>query len=203
MPRASSLGMRFLAHVSVLLVIGSSNAQISKIQKPPDVLVFNARWWNQAYNDEQQGFIYGYLDCRPWPKAAKASVDDYQNAVTKALGTGKGNDARDVAKAIQQAAATLKSRDIRGGENYTERHGFLDGEWWGEDGRQPWPSGLADADRGYVEGYLECAAIPATARAVSRYQTAINRHYARGRHSHDKIANVLQPLLSHPVSSQP
>jgi hypothetical protein len=52
-------------------------------------------------------------------------------------------------------------------------------------------------------GYLECSSVPVTAHAMRRYQTAINQHYACGSHSHDKIANVLQPLLNPPASSQP
>jgi hypothetical protein len=166
------------------------------------VLRFDAKWWHQADSDEQQGFIYGYLDCRQPPKAVKASIVDYQNAVTEALGTGKTSDPDAVTKAIEHAGTTLKSRDTRGAENYTETHGFLDGEWWG-DFNGPRPSGVASNDKGYVEGYLECSSAPVTLRAVRRYQTAISQHYASGRHSHDKIANVLQPLLKPPVSSQP
>ena len=60
---------------------------------------------------------------------------------------------------------------------------FLDGEWWGSLARR----------RGY-EGHLG-ASPPVTAHTVHRYQTAIDRHFASGRHDHDKIANVLLPLL--------
>jgi hypothetical protein len=182
-------------------VIGSSLGQIPSTTKTPYVLRFNSKWWQRANSEEQQGFIYGYLDCQQSPKSAKAPILDYQNAVSEALGSGKATGPDAVTEAVQHAAATLKSRDIRGGENYTEPHGFLDGEWWGD--VSPRSSEIASNDKGYVEGYLECASTPVTAKAVRRYQMAINHHYARAHHSHDKIANVLQALLKSTVNSQP
>ncbi|MDW5265211.1 MULTISPECIES: hypothetical protein [Acidobacteriaceae] len=183
------------------MAIGSSLGQVSSAIQISNALHFDATWWNQVYSEEQQGFIYGYLDCRPSPKTAKASIVDYQNAVTEELRTGKSGDRDAVAKAIQHAAATLKSGDIQGGENYTEPHGFLDGEWWGDfSGSRPLD--IALNNKGYVEGYLVCSSIPVTVYTVRRYQSAIDRHYSGGRHSHDKIANVLQPLMKPPTNSQ-
>jgi hypothetical protein len=57
-------------------------------------------WWHRATVDEQQGFIYGYLDCRQLPKAAKASISDYRDAVTLAMKSGGTRDANAVTKAI-------------------------------------------------------------------------------------------------------
>ncbi len=131
----------------MVVAIGSCLGQTPSTSKAPDVLRFDAKWWSEASSEEQQGFIYGYLDCRPSSKTAKASIIDYQNAVTKALGTGKSSDPEAVAKAIQHSAVTLKSRDTRGGENYNELHGFLDGEWWG-DFSGPRPSDVGSNDKG-------------------------------------------------------
>jgi hypothetical protein len=109
------------------------------------------------------------------------------------------SDAPDaVTAALHLAWKTMKSQAIeKGAEVFAGPHGFLDGEWWGSFRGRPWPSALADADRGYLEGYLECAASPVTVEAVRSYQASINQHYASGRHEHDKIADVLRQLLNH------
>jgi hypothetical protein len=165
-------------------------------------LRFDAKWWQHSESDEQQGFIYGYTDCRQPPKSSNASIVEYQNAVSAMMESQKMNDPNAVTKAIEQAWTTLKSSDIRGGENYGRPRGCLDGEWWGGFEGKPWPPNLADDDGGYLEGYLECSSAPVTAQAVHRYQAALNRHYASGRYEHDKIADVLQGLLKSSLSSQ-
>lgn len=193
---------RFLSITIVAgLTLGFPICHVDSVASGPRVLRFDAEWWKQANSSEQQGFIYGYWDCRQPSKAAKASIDDYQQAVSAALGTERNADPDAVTKAIEYAWTTLKSRDTRGGEFYSGPHGYLDGEWWGEY-TDSWPSNVAEMDRGYVEGYLECSSTPVTVQTVRRYQTAINQHYASGLHSHDKIADVLHPLLKPPVTSQ-
>lgn len=182
------------------LTFGCSVGQVQGAASDPGLLRFDAEWWQHTNSDEQQGFIYGYQDCRQPPKAAKASIDDYQKAVSAAVGTGKSSDPDVVTKAIEHAWTTLRARDTRGGENYSGPHGYLDGEWWGSF-QGPWPSNIADADRGYLEGYLECSSPPVTVKVVRRYQVSLNQHYASGRHDHDKIADVLKRLLKPPTTS--
>jgi hypothetical protein len=160
----------------------------------PTSLRFDVNWWQQANSDEQQGFIYGYIDCRRPSKSAGASIVDYQNAVSAILKQKETNSSGEVTEAIDRALTVLKSKASRSGENYSGLHGFLDGEWWGEfSGSRPWK--IASNDRGYVEGYLACGTAPVTDETVREYQSAINRYYALGHHSHDKIADVLQRLL--------
>jgi len=182
------------------LSFGCSLGQVQGSAIDPRPLRFDAGWWQHASGDEQQGFIYGYQDCRQPPKAAKASIDDYQKAVSAAVGDGANSDPDVVTKAIEHAWTNLKSRDTRGGENYSGPHRYLDGEWWGSFSGE-WPSNIAATDRGYLEGYLACASSPVRVKAVRRYQAAINQHYASGRHDHDKVADVLQRLLKPPTSS--
>jgi hypothetical protein len=168
----------------------------------PDVLRFDAQWWKEAKSDEQQGFIYGYIDCRKPAKAAKASINDYRDAVTTAMNSQRSRHATSVTQAIEHAWKSLESQPSRkNAEVFAGPHGFLDGEWWGGFSG-PWPPNVVDADRGYLEGYLECASAPVTIQAVRRYQTAINRHYASGHHDHDKIANVIQSLLKYAPGAQ-
>jgi|HubBroStandDraft_6_1064221.scaffolds.fasta_scaffold1149460_1 hypothetical protein len=159
---------------------------------------FDAKWWHHTNSDEQQGFIYGYRDCRQPPDAPKVSINDEQSFVSMTLDSHKSDAPDAVTAALHLAWKTMKSQAIeKGAEVFAGPHGFLDGEWWGSFRGRPWPSALADADRGYLEGYLECAASPVTVEAVRSYQASINQHYASGRHEHDKIADVLRQLLNH------
>lgn len=81
--------------------------------------------------NEQQGFIFGYLDCRQPPNPANASITAYQNSVSEMIEAGKTSDQRIVTKAIEHAWKTLKSQEIdKSAEVYARPHGFLDGEWW-------------------------------------------------------------------------
>jgi hypothetical protein len=187
--------------VLMILTIGSSLGRARGTAPAADVLRFDAEWWQHANTDERRGFIYGYMDCRQPPKAANASIVDYQNAVSEMLKSQKASGPKAVTNAIERAWKTLGSRDIPGGEDYSEPHGYLDGEWWGGF-EGPWPPNFKNADQGYLEGYLQCSSALVSERMVRRYQTAINHHYASGRHDRDKIADVLEPLLRSPVGSK-
>jgi hypothetical protein len=191
---------------SLMLLAGlsfsCSRGQVQGAATGPAVVRFNAKWWHQADSDEQQGFIYGYRDCLQPANAPLVGVDDEQAFVTKTVDSRQPGTPDAVTAALHLAWKTLKSRKIeKGGEVFTGPHGFLDGEWWGEFSG-PRPTAVASNDKGYVEGYLECASAPVTAQAVHRYQMAINQHYASGRHSHDTIADVLPPLLNPNVSQE-
>jgi hypothetical protein len=188
-----------LVAVSATFCCSTSRAQ--RAGSDQSVLRFNAGWWQHVDGDEQQGFIFGYLDCRQPPNPAKASITAYQNSVSGMIEAGKTSDQTIVTKAIEHAWKTLRPQEIdKSAEVYARPHGFLDGEWWGEFSGS-WPSNLASMDRGYLEGYLECSSAPVRVQVVHRYQTAINQHYASGRHSHDKVADVLNSLLKRPIGT--
>jgi hypothetical protein len=170
--------------------------------KNSDTLRFDMQWWMAANSDEQQGFIYGYGDCRQPGDKPLVSIVDEQAFVYKTLNSRNSGAPNGVVAAIHLAWKTMRSQVIpMNAEVLSGPHGFLDGEWWGGF-TGSWPSGLADADRGYLEGYLACASSPVTVQSVSRYQTAINRYYASGHHDHDKIASVLKPLLKETAAHQ-
>ena len=170
--------------------------------KNSDTLRFDMQWWMAANSDEQQGFIYGYGDCRQPGDKPLVSIVDEQAFVSKTLNSRNSGAPNGVVAAIHLAWKTMRSQVIpMNAEILSGPHGFLDGEWWGAF-TGSWPSGLADADRGYLEGYLACASSPVTVQSVSRYQTAINRYYASGHHDHDKIASVLKPLLKETAAHQ-
>jgi hypothetical protein len=193
--RRTSVCRRGIVALLLVLCFGCVPLQSQARAADFGVIHFDARWWRHANSDEQQGFIYGYGDCRQPVNRPTVSIVDEQTFVSKALDSHEAGTPTSVTAAIQRAWNTLKSQKLLpGAEVFSGPHGYLDGEWWGGfDG--PWPSYLESADRGYLEGYLECSSAHVTSEAVRRYQVAINHHYASGRHSPDKIADVLQSLL--------
>ncbi len=155
------------------------------------VLKFDRKWWLQASSSEQQGFVYGYLDCRQYASPAKTSVNVYQQAVSKLLNGDRRPDS--VPAAIDHASITLPSRSLSGGESYSGPHGFLDGEMWGNFSGS-FPPDVTAQDRGYTEGYLACALSAVHSVAVTHYQTLVTKYYASGRHDHDAIADVMKSI---------
>jgi hypothetical protein len=159
-------------------------------------LHFDAGWWHQADSAEQQGFIYCYGDCfQPAHRPSGVSIDEEQTFVDKALDSPKTAIRGSVVSAIHLSWRTLESKPIpKGAEMWPGPHGYLDGGWWGGF-NGPWPQDIADEDRGYLEGYLECRSGNVTAGDVLYFQRKLNQHYASGRRERDKIAVVLQALM--------
>jgi hypothetical protein len=195
MRQINKVSKRVAPFVVIGMVIGSALSQVLSTPKASDVLHFDPAWWKQADSDEQQGFIYGYLDCLQPAGAPEISINDVQAFISKTLASQKQITPNAVTVAIKLSLTAMKPRKIlKGGEVFTGPHGFLDGGWWGGF-EGPWPPNVTDEDRGYLEGYLECSSPPVTIQAVGRYQAAINQHYASGKYEHDKIADVLQRIL--------
>jgi hypothetical protein len=155
-------------------------------------LLFDSAWWNATRQGEQTGFVLGFFDCPSAPKMVYgASSDDYVTYVDKSIAEA-GRDSRNaVPVALRQAHEKMHSRQVlKGGEEYKEKHGWLDGEWWGDAKR-----GDPDDKLGYVEGFLACEFGSATVRQREQYVKVLNRHFAVEANEHDKIANILQPVL--------
>jgi hypothetical protein len=188
-------------NVAVLLLVVCLTSFVLAQTKQDTALSFDAHWWlNDISTNEQDGFVYGYRDCFQPQRAAVGSNVDYRDFVTNALSSTAPDAPRTAPAAIQLAWKTMKSRTpLPGGEVHKGPHGFLDGSWWGEfDGARP--PDVANSDRGYVEGYLACAAPPVTEARVQRLQAAIDAHYASGERENDAIAVVLQRLLKNETS---
>ncbi len=151
--------------------------------------VLNAPWWKQASRGEQIGFVVGFYDCpHPYGTVQFATSDDYRRFLDIYLDR---HPTTSVPDALRRAHSPLHPGPrLRGGEEYPEAHGWLDGEWWGDASH-----GDPDDRIGYVEGYLACEYRTPQPIEVSRYVAALNRHFGNERNEHDKIANVLQPIL--------
>jgi len=150
-------------------------------------LHFNDAWWEKAMDSEKSGFIWGYLDS-PCIPPVSASGMDYQLFLNDYL---PKHPTTTVPVAMHVAAVRMKPTPVlKGGEVWTDAHGFMDGGWWGDS-----THGNPDEHRGYVEGYMNCRIGHVSADEVDRYVKSINHYYDSPKHEHTKIAYVLEPLL--------
>jgi hypothetical protein len=180
------------ASMSWLLRIAISCGLAASTQMYGQKLVFDQAWWNASNDAEHTGFVLGFFDC---PSASKmvygTSSDDYIAYVDKALAKVGHNSQNAVPAALRNAHQQMHSRPVlKGGEEYKEKHCWLDGEWWGDA-----KHGDPDDKLGYVEGFLACEFGSATVRQREQYVKVLNRHFAVEANEHDKIANILQPVL--------
>jgi hypothetical protein len=156
-------------------------------------LLFDQAWWDASNNGEHTGFVLGFFDCPSPSKAVyNASSDDYIAYVNKALAEVGHNSQNAVPAVLRNAHQQMHSRPVlEGGEVYKEKHGWLDGEWWGDA-----KHGNPDEKAGYVEGFLACEFSSATVRQRQQYIDALNRHFVVEANEHHKIADILQPIIA-------
>ncbi len=111
-------------------------------------------WWQSAPTEEQLGYVAGYIDCivcdaghsslgkESWYALApriSARYAERPDTATQPVSA--------ILKALMNEASTT-SPPAAGGEQYLEKHGFFDGEYW----RQSEP----EHRLGFIEGYLDC-----------------------------------------------
>ncbi len=171
---AARISVFCLVATALLMFIGTSYAQQS--------VRFNKVWWDSLDKDEHWDFIYGFTDCG---KAIQSGLNmaQYEDFISDHV----SSDPRSVPSLILLAPTKIKALpQVSGGEVWTDRHGFNDGDLWGNDERE---------GRVWVEGYLACEHRPVDSAFVDRYVRLIIRHYANRKRHLDKLANVLEPLL--------
>jgi hypothetical protein len=165
--------------ISLLLLATAASAQS---------IHFNDAWWEKARNQEQEGFIWGYLDS-PCIPPISASGNDYIQFLNDYL---PKHPTVSVPAAMHVAATRMEPRKVvKGGDIWTEAHGFMDGDWWGDSHH-----GELDEKSGYVEAYLACKTGFASSHDVAKYVDAIDKYYDLPKHEHTKIAYVLEPLIT-------
>jgi hypothetical protein len=171
---ATRISLFWLAITFVLMFAVTAHAQ-----KP---VRFDKAWWNSLDKNEHWDFIYGFTDCGK-PDMSGLNIAQYEDFVSDHA----NSDADSVPTLILLAPRKVKALpQAPGGEVWTERHGFNDGDLWGDHPGE---------GRAWVEGYLACEHRPVDIASVDRYVRLIIRHYANPNRHLDKLANVLEPLL--------
>jgi len=174
---------QFIAAIFASLLIATSHllAQTK--------LSFDRAWWDQLHSEEQTAFIFGYLDCGQFPHRPNVPAEKYQEFIASRSSSGP----RAIPTDIELATEKLKSMPVdKGAETWPEPHGWLDGAYWGGGPAQP---AWMDTQRGFVEGFLACAKPDSTMADVAYLVRKIDQHYLDPKKEHDKIADVLRPLL--------
>jgi len=132
--------------------------------------------------DEHWDFIYGFTDCG---RALQSGLNtaQYEDFVSAHVDL----DPNSVPKLINLAPRRVRAlKQLSGGEVWTEKHGFNDGDLWGDS---------AVEGRVWVEGYLACKGQRIDVRTADRYVQLMLRHYSNPKRHLDKLADVLEPLL--------
>ena len=165
----------------------------------------DGHWWQSTVSYQRQEYLNGYMDCaiydgerRDLPSIPtneiEQAIQTFYEAHPKALNT----------PAIKVLDFVSKQRGMHrkppeGGEQWTDKHGYYDGEYW--------PISKME-QIGFVQGLRDCyAALPSGLR-FSRSDDFYVRHisiwYASHRHKlHTKIANVLAIYVDHKTEDAP
>jgi len=121
-------------------------------QPAPPPAVHDGRWWLGVGQDERSGFLDGSADCLTWLAHAKwlrFGVQGLDVKISNYYSTHPEDSALTVSDVWQKVLSKSQPvKPIRGGEVWTNPHGYYDGLWWRQD------SDLED--KGFLEGYLSC-----------------------------------------------
>jgi hypothetical protein len=115
--------------------------------------VYDGVWWLAADPSERTGFLNGASDClmskahEKWPANTRPELD--QESITQYYKTNAKDVHASIANVWREIVSkSTRRKPVRGGEVYTNPHGYFDGEFWRE-GSEP-------ANRGFLKGYLWC-----------------------------------------------
>ncbi len=162
---------------------------------------YDGHWWLLLTSEEKSGYLNGDADCHTFelkakPRYSKSAADE-QESVTNFYRDEPDKRSLPVFEAIRIVEDEPPLRETgKGGEVWTEPHGYWDGQWWREG---------SPADRlGFVEGYLACHSRSqrphgALSRTPPEYARLINQWYKLNEETGDvepdrvdtKIADVL------------
>ncbi len=121
---------------------------------------YDGKWWSTRSAAEQEQFLWGYTDCQ-WDSLKRAAPDAgkyyvsymrFRVEITKRYNTGLSTMAEPIGSVItavlQHPNLIRAPAVLKGGETWTEKHGFLDGVYW---------NGSKDEERiGFITGEIAC-----------------------------------------------
>jgi hypothetical protein len=181
--------------VAITMLISAPESPASQIRK------YDGHWWLLLTSEEKSGYLNGDADCRAFELKKKAryskSFAEEQEDVTNIYrdqSEKRSLPAFEVIRIVEDQPS-LESTG-KGGEVWSEPHGYWDGQWWRE--------GTPAERLGFVEGYLACYSRSqkphgTLSRTPSEYVNLINQWYKLQEETGDvdpgrvnaKIADVL------------
>jgi len=170
------------ARISVLFLIAACLTVLETTAYSQQSVHFDKGWWESLNGDEHRDFIYGFTDCG---KAIQSGLNtaQYEDFISKRVDSSATSVPRLILLAPKQVKLLTKTP---GGEVWTDKHGFNDGDLWGDHVRE---------GRTWVEAYLACEHRPAYPFQVDRYVRPLVRHYSNPSRHSDKLTDVLESLL--------
>ena len=132
----------------------------------------DGHWWQTLYENEKVEFVAGYIDCYANDLGDKnntfpESWDTYAPRITNYYGDHPEAANRLVTKVLFDVRSKRPPKPQEGGETWTEKHWFFDGEYWGQMGK-----GERDA---FIQGYLACYKEHLASRQ-QKFSLAANRY---------------------------
>lgn len=113
----------------------------------------DGNWWRALYENERVEFTAGYVDCYANDFGDKnntfpESWYTYAPRITNYYKDHPDSTNRLAANVLFDVRGKYPPKALEGGETWTEKHWFFDGEYWAQMG-----TGEQDA---FVQGYLAC-----------------------------------------------
>lgn len=147
-------------------------------------------WWESISSAEQTGYLFGYLHCANYD--AKVAVlkgtqsEPLQARVSTYYKTQSSKRDRSVASVMILVAQPKSKPSPRGGEEYPEKYGWVDGNYW--------RMIREEQQLGFVEGYTDCLKVenvkaPRFSKPASWYRTRVSEWF--GTRSEDQ--GVIRP----------
>lgn len=173
--------------VPILLLLGLAAAQQSR--------KLDGNWWLSIEANERVEFLAGYIDCytsdfgdknRTFPESWYA----YAPRITRYYTQNPQKVTRRASSVLLDVRSKTPPKPQKGGEVWTEKHGFFNGQYWRE---------MGAAERtAFIEGYLACYRehLPSRperfARSAETYAGEISQWFGAGAtHEDAAIADVL------------
>jgi hypothetical protein len=174
------------------------------LRAPKKEIVYDGQWWSAAEPEERSGFLNGAADCLAEVAHEKWVSRSVEWAVPRITGYYAANSASRAVPVVEVWHKLISEAPgeppLKGGEVYTNPHGYYDGLYW----RQG-----SDAEHvGFLRGYLWClptkVASPSEtySRPVSYYAEKLDAYFrdfkAHPKGDHEAIAVVLARFRDKP-----
>jgi hypothetical protein len=113
----------------------------------------DGHWWQTLDNDERVQFLAGFIDCYVYDFGDRnntfpESWYTYAPRITQYYQQPNSQVSRSVTSVLFDIRSKHPAKPLPGGETWTNRHGFFNGEYW----REITP----DQRVAFIEGYLAC-----------------------------------------------
>lgn len=113
---------------------------------------FDGNWWRDLHDGERVEFLAGFIDCYTNDfgdnRTFLESWYTYAPKITKYYDSHPKKIARLVIRVLFDVRSPHPPKPLEGGEVWTEKHGFFNGDYWGQMSRYE--------QIAYIDGYLSC-----------------------------------------------